>query len=489
MVPRAEWLEERMDVEDLLSGVEAVYSDNESDAENEEAASVSIFPVTIHKPEKVKPEKIKKSQDINKFSYPCEHCPNVYSNRGALWQHSVATHSVEKTCECKICGRKFYRNCSLALHMKSHSEEEYCQCKECGKSFNRLSNLERHMKVAHVDAELFPCPTCDKVFRDKTNLSRHIATHTNPTKFQCDICNKSFKSQEHLTIHFQTVHINSETLTCSICGDVFSNVADLMQHDAMHALDKPQVCRFCGLTFSDVNVLRKHIMSHTGEQLTCKSCGIVFSQRSSLLRHIRKMHSNEPDAFDASLFLDDGTNTNVQDESENGSSVQDMTDQEEGSELETEPSSTSEIRKALGSPIKSGRPSIVEQNKVNTKINGLGVSLLKPKQNNLEVSLIPIAINNHLQDKSVPNYVTKPTNGLPISKIVIGGVTITAEKTNGSVHNNKIKDNFGGVVRNGDSNDLEDSESEDSEPTKSDNEESSQSVNTVMEGSSSRQDS
>lgn len=309
MLQKSESTDEGMDVQDLLTGVEAVYSDDESskgyedDTDDEDVqentvaqeASVSIIPVKIEKTELFKPKLEKNIGNMTKFSYRCDHCPNVYSNRGALWQHSVATHSVEKTCECKICGRKFYRNCSLALHLKSHSDEEYCSCKECGKSFTRLINLERHMKV-HAEVEQFPCQNCDKVFKDKSNLLRHAIVHSAPKMFPCDICHKSYKSQDHLDIHHQTSHVSDTSLlTCSTCGETFNNFSELIKHDSTHSVDKPYHCRFCGKSYSQKSILRKHLIIHTGERLTCSICGIDFTQKSSLLRHVKRMHhSAEP---------------------------------------------------------------------------------------------------------------------------------------------------------------------------------------------------
>ncbi|XP_054276965.1 zinc finger and BTB domain-containing protein 24-like [Macrosteles quadrilineatus] len=348
LLHRSEWLEERMDIQDLLSGVEAVYSDHESDGETEEAASVSIFPISVAKVEKTKPDRVKK-QDINKFSYPCEHCPNVYSNRGALWQHSVATHSVEKTCECKICGRKFYRNCSLALHLKSHSEEEYCQCKECGKSFNRLANLERHMRV-HAEAKTYPCPHCDKIFRDETNLLRHTVTHSMPRQFQCDICNKGFKSQESLDVHQQSSHAN---------------------HDPTLALEK-HLCKVCGAGFPDKNSYKAHMATHTqtGERLSCTLCGIDFTQKSSLLRHVKRMHQGE--GCDPSLLDEKASSV---DSSESGSVQEDE-------DMENE-SKTVEIRKVLGSPVKSAQPINIHETPRTAKVQSLEISLVSVTNNNI----------------------------------------------------------------------------------------------------------
>jgi uncharacterized Zn-finger protein len=95
------------EIVDPLSEVEAVYSEEEDEKEFEAGLGV---------------------RSGQGQQYRCEHCPNAYSNRGALWQHSVASHSASKNCECSICGRRFYRNCSLALHLKSHAQEDELLC-------------------------------------------------------------------------------------------------------------------------------------------------------------------------------------------------------------------------------------------------------------------------------------------------------------------------------------------------------------------------
>lgn len=108
---------EGQDSDDILDMIEAVYSDHDSEDEIENGSnSLAVLNSNIHSflhRGIIKPEPLPQSEvtittvgGTPKINFKCEHCPNVYSNRGALWQHSVATHSAEKNCECKICGRK-----------------------------------------------------------------------------------------------------------------------------------------------------------------------------------------------------------------------------------------------------------------------------------------------------------------------------------------------------------------------------------------------
>lgn len=226
--------------------------------------------------------------------YACDHCPNKYTNKGALWQHNVAAHSVEKSCECQLCGRKFYRNCSLALHMKCHSDEQNCSCKVCGKEFNRLSTLERHAKCHNIEtaavASLFVCKICNKKFSDEVTLKTHVLAHNE--KYTCEQCNVTFNTKQLLDLHFHITHKRSETpFACKLCKARFANLRELNEHAASHTYEKLRIsCHHCGEVFTQRCTYKKHLQLHIGERLSCTICRIDFTQRSSLLRHYKRLH-------------------------------------------------------------------------------------------------------------------------------------------------------------------------------------------------------
>ncbi|CAH1737695.1 zinc finger and SCAN domain-containing protein 12-like [Aphis gossypii] len=243
-----------VDIRDMMTSVEAVYSDDED----------------IPKP--VEPWNLETKQPEILFPFSCEYCPNKFSNRGALWQHTVAFHTIEKTCECNLCGRKFYRNCSLALHMKSHSDEYNCACSICGREFNRFTLLQRHAKL-HSEVAQYKCTACNKSFDDLNTLQLHAAEHKD--KLACEQCEAVFTTKESLDIHMEAMH-----------GDHQEDVIQVR----MNGGEKSYACRFCGKTYGAKAIVKKHELIHTGERLKCEECGIEFTQKSSLMRHTKRIH-------------------------------------------------------------------------------------------------------------------------------------------------------------------------------------------------------
>ncbi|XP_050543811.1 zinc finger protein 99-like [Daktulosphaira vitifoliae] len=244
---------ELSDVHDMITRVEAVYSDDEDSSKFVDSRDET-------------------QQSDNTFPFSCEYCPNKFSNRGALWQHTVATHSIEKTCECNLCGRKFYRNCSLALHMKSHSDEYNCACTICGREFNRFTLLQRHAKL-HSEVAHFKCSACNQSFEDLNTLQLHATEHKD--KLACDQCKAVFSTKESLDVHTEAMH-----------GDHQDDIIQVRVQGG----ENTYACRFCGKTYGAKAIVKKHELIHTGERLKCDECGIEFTQKSSLMRHTKRIH-------------------------------------------------------------------------------------------------------------------------------------------------------------------------------------------------------
>lgn len=316
-----------IDFHDLFAGVEAVYSDDD------EPAAPSVADTKVNGGSHYDRGTNGYAFDLNApLGFACDHCPNKYSNKGALWQHNVAAHSIEKSCECQLCGRKFYRNCSLALHMKCHSDEQNCSCKVCGKEFNRLSMLERHLKCHTAEAAVavsngavapstaavsappaavvtvsavtvtttpttpsqappaLVCKICHKRCADEASYRAHVFAHNE--KFTCEQCNVAFNTKQLLDLHFHITHKRSETpFACKLCKARFANLRELNEHAASHTYEKVRIsCHHCGEVFSQRCSYKKHIQLHVGESLSCTICRIDFTQRSSLLRHYKRLH-------------------------------------------------------------------------------------------------------------------------------------------------------------------------------------------------------
>ncbi|XP_014256052.1 zinc finger protein with KRAB and SCAN domains 8-like [Cimex lectularius] len=140
-------------IEELLQGVEAVYSDDEDSNEEDE--------------------------DSNSGSSEGSRCP--------------------------YCGRVFYRNCSLALHLKWH----------CSKA------PKPHLAQPEVTLQLHP----------KNTAANDVAASVAPAQiraYKCEVCGKSYAHKSVLKKH-SVVH-TGERLKCSLCSIEFTQRSSLLRH-------------------------------------------------------------------------------------------------------------------------------------------------------------------------------------------------------------------------------------------------------------------
>jgi hypothetical protein len=120
----------------------------------------------------------------------CEICGVEFSAEQALTQHMNARHTGKKPFECKYCGKRFpqqsaksvlfFNPCRpstltfLAIHERTHTGERPLSCHICHKSFPESSNMSKHMKT-HGEIGEFACnfPGCNKSYVRKNALKNH----------------------------------------------------------------------------------------------------------------------------------------------------------------------------------------------------------------------------------------------------------------------------------------------------------------------------
>jgi hypothetical protein len=81
--------------------------------------------------------------------FVCSVCLKEHKWRSDLLKH-MRTHSGNKPCPCRICGRAFSDPSVRCRHERAHSGLKCCTCYLCGRGFTRKWNMERHMIKYHM---------------------------------------------------------------------------------------------------------------------------------------------------------------------------------------------------------------------------------------------------------------------------------------------------------------------------------------------------
>ncbi|XP_053388169.1 DNA-binding protein Ikaros-like [Mercenaria mercenaria] len=96
----------------------------------------------------------------------------------------------------------------------------------------------------------------------------------------------------------ETSRGKDDTLSCNICGKMFSTPASLSMHKKIHSGERPHICLTCGKSFTQIGTLRAHERVHTGEKpYECTICGKTFAQCGSFRMHERRHHRDMMENF------------------------------------------------------------------------------------------------------------------------------------------------------------------------------------------------
>ncbi|XP_061742743.1 gastrula zinc finger protein XlCGF48.2-like isoform X2 [Nerophis ophidion] len=219
----------------------------------QEEADLSKFPLTVVS------VKTEEHEDKPPESSQLHRSPNVCEEEEE--EHSISqewlekSHVFVKSEDDEVKGESEERgggeppSSSSTQHMTTEADGDHCggsqadkpfSCSECGKRFERNQSLNVHMRT-HTGEKPFLCPICGKEFNRSHHLTAHMRTHTGENPFSCSICGKDFNRRHHLRAHMR-IHTGEKPFSCSICGRDFTQRNRFKKHMKIHTGEKPFSC-------------------------------------------------------------------------------------------------------------------------------------------------------------------------------------------------------------------------------------------------------
>ncbi|XP_017121706.1 zinc finger protein 93 [Drosophila elegans] len=250
--------------------------------------------------------------------FKCQICDHATHTKRALDSHVKIVHEKIRNFACQYCGKTFGKSHACKIHEMTHTGEKRCECKVCGKKFLYTESLTKHLKIHEKSVEraletyrqrqgeadpgeiqvdtdqlLKVCAesvaTIPKDPRrvERVDLAQLAGTVVNPIPIvQMPPSEVPMRSK---FVQKEGMHL------CPGCSQGFNNLGNMKRHyKSVHEKVKDFECRFCSRRFANSQSLKQHEWIHTGEKpYECKVCGTHFRQEAALIRH-QKVHDEKP---------------------------------------------------------------------------------------------------------------------------------------------------------------------------------------------------
>ncbi|XP_030374673.1 zinc finger protein 700-like [Scaptodrosophila lebanonensis] len=155
-------------------------------------------------------EIVERKRQMRRRDHVCDQCGRHFTDQSNFKLHMLR-HTGVKNYECTECGKKYYTEHLLSLHVRiSHKGEKPYVCKHCGRAFHNSTSRSMHERI-HTNIRPYACKTCSKTFNSASGRKRHELIHTGERPYHCEICNQTFQRNTHLKSHNRSKqHRNNE---------------------------------------------------------------------------------------------------------------------------------------------------------------------------------------------------------------------------------------------------------------------------------------
>ncbi len=241
------------------------------------------------------------------------HLPQRFHTNFKVWthcqtQHGVVQNPAPSSSSYSVLDEKFQRKLidivrereiKKALIMKLRRSKQGLQSQPFGRK-NRRSRS-------------YGCPYCGKMFFFQSHLKLHMKGHSaEPANLDTDAeRDLQYKQQQQLT-HFKE-NQDKDVFSCRLCNEKLPSMTELEDHE--RACRYATVCPYCGLRFSNTVVKKDHEAHCKYKKLTCLECMRTFKSSFSIWRHQVEVHNHDMMSVKEQLTL--GLQESNHDESSN----------------------------------------------------------------------------------------------------------------------------------------------------------------------------
>ena len=201
---------------------------------------------------------------------------------------------------CKLCflAKKYLRRHILDCH---GDQKRKFPCDICFKAFKHSAHLKAHKESVHLDSRSHVCTLCGQSYKGRGSLSLHMRTHTGEHE-TCPTCGRDFRDAGDLKKHINAVHLKIKNFKCDICGHAFANQSNLSKHAETHIDksmdDRKYKCEECDWRAGTSTALKVHMKTHIKTlDYKCPHCEKEFKCEDYMEKHIRHLHKGSGETF------------------------------------------------------------------------------------------------------------------------------------------------------------------------------------------------